>query len=136
MSSGPVVNMEHFPNMIRSSGDGALLLPAENGVIPSIRLKYIRDGFEDYEYLAMLQRAYDSIKKSGKTFPEKETWLKTASEALEVSNELCQSLDRYAVRGETLLKHRQKIAELLTQLPKELLTDIRKPQPKSPPRTP
>lgn len=136
MRNGPVVNMEHFPNMIRSSGDGALLLPAENGVIPSIRLKYIRDGFEDYEYLAMLQRVHDNIKKRGKTFPGKETWMKTASEALKVSNELCQSLDRYAVHGETLLKHRKKIAELLTQLPEEFLTDIREPQPKSPPRTP
>ena len=62
--------------------------------------------------------------------------MKTASEALKVSNELCQSLDRYAAHGETLLKHRQKIAELLTQLPEEFLTDIRESQPKSPSRMP
>jgi hypothetical protein len=28
-----------------------------DGIVPSIRLKALRDGIEDYEYLAMLERA-------------------------------------------------------------------------------
>jgi hypothetical protein len=44
----------HFP------GEGMLIYPGEgvgvNGIVPSIRLKRIRDGIEDYEYIAILKR--------------------------------------------------------------------------------
>ncbi len=40
----------------RYNGDGYLLYPGPNGVpYPSIRLKALRDGFEDYEYLWILR---------------------------------------------------------------------------------
>jgi hypothetical protein len=39
------------------NGDGSLLYPARatgfDGLVPSIRLKALRDAIEDYEYLAM-----------------------------------------------------------------------------------
>ena len=42
-------------------GEGSLVYPARavgyDGIVPSIRLKALRDGIEDYEYLAMLERA-------------------------------------------------------------------------------
>lgn len=42
-------------------GEGSLVYPARavgyDGIAPSIRLKALRDGIEDYEYLAMLERA-------------------------------------------------------------------------------
>ncbi|MGB7251806.1 MAG: glycoside hydrolase domain-containing protein [Phormidesmis sp.] len=41
-------------------GEGMLLYPGEpagvDGVIPSIRLKWVRDGVEDYEYIEQLKR--------------------------------------------------------------------------------
>jgi len=41
-------------------GEGSLVYPARDvgydGVVPTIRLKALRDGIEDYEYLAILQR--------------------------------------------------------------------------------
>ncbi len=44
----------HFP------GEGMLVYPAEtvgiDGVVPSMRLKWIRDGVEDYEYIQILKR--------------------------------------------------------------------------------
>jgi hypothetical protein len=42
-------------------GEGSLVYPARavgyEGIAPSIRLKALRDGIEDYEYLAILERA-------------------------------------------------------------------------------
>jgi hypothetical protein len=115
LRGGPVVEMENFPNMIRSSGDGSLVLPAENGVIPTIRLKFIRDGFEDYEYLTMLQHAYETVNSGRKNVKDREKWLKRAESALAVSDELCRNLNRYADRGAILLEHRREIAALLEQ---------------------
>jgi len=42
------------------NGEGSLLYPARavgfEGVVPSLRLKALRDGIEDYDYLALLER--------------------------------------------------------------------------------
>ena len=42
------------------SGDGMLVYPGEqvgiNGVVPSMRLKWLREGVEDYEYVALLKQ--------------------------------------------------------------------------------
>ncbi len=42
-------------------GEGSLVYPARavgyDGIVPTIRLKALRDGIEDYEYLAILERA-------------------------------------------------------------------------------
>jgi hypothetical protein len=40
-------------------GDGQLLYPGEDGPLPSVRLANIRDGIEDYEWLALLERKED-----------------------------------------------------------------------------
>ncbi|KYK30219.1 MAG: DUF4091 domain-containing protein [Theionarchaea archaeon] len=37
------------------NGEGSLLYPAEEGCLPSIRLKVLREGMEDYEYFVMLK---------------------------------------------------------------------------------
>jgi hypothetical protein len=41
-------------------GEGSLVYPANavgyDGIVPTIRLKALRDAIEDYEYLAILQR--------------------------------------------------------------------------------
>lgn len=41
-------------------GDGMLVYPGENagvsGIVPSMRLKWLREGVEDYEYVAILKR--------------------------------------------------------------------------------
>lgn len=43
------------------NGEGTLVYPARpvgfDGIVPSLRLKALRDGIQDYEYLAILQRA-------------------------------------------------------------------------------
>ena len=37
------------------NGEGSLLYPADDGCYPSIRLKVVREGMEDYEYFVMLK---------------------------------------------------------------------------------
>jgi len=50
----------------RYNGDGYLIYPGPNGVpYPSIRLKALRDGFEDYEYLWLLRRLVEKAKARG-----------------------------------------------------------------------
>ena len=48
------------PERHRLHGEGSLVYPARavgyDGIVPTIRLKALRDAIEDYEYLAILQR--------------------------------------------------------------------------------
>lgn len=39
------------------TGDGCLVYPTRDGPVSSIRLENIRDGLEDYDYLALLAEA-------------------------------------------------------------------------------
>jgi hypothetical protein len=39
-------------------GDGILLYPTKDGIVPSIRLALVRDSIEDYERLQMVSRLY------------------------------------------------------------------------------
>ena len=53
------------------NGDGTLCYYApELGLYPSIRLDAVRDGIEDYEYLAMLRRLVARAKKKGTKSPQ------------------------------------------------------------------
>lgn len=46
-------------------GDGCFTYPTKDRVVPSLRAVYIRDGVEDYEYLAELDRRYAAAKAKG-----------------------------------------------------------------------
>jgi hypothetical protein len=49
------------------NGDGYLLYPGPEGVpYPSIRLKALRDGFEDYEYMWTLNQLVEKATRAGK----------------------------------------------------------------------
>lgn len=39
-------------------GEGWLVYPGDNGFVPSLRLKWIRKGIEDYEYVEMLKKLH------------------------------------------------------------------------------
>jgi len=60
-TKAPWSNVETYSNEYGNyPGEGMLVYPGEPvgiaGVAPSMRLKWIRDGVEDYEYLAMLEK--------------------------------------------------------------------------------
>lgn len=81
-------------------GDGSLLYPGKqvqiDGPVASIRLKLIRDGIEDYQYLRLLarQRGEEAAKRAAKT--------------------LCRSLTDYCRDADQLERIRDKIAAEIT----------------------
>lgn len=45
----------------RQNGNGSLYYPGPDGPLPSIRLKMLRDGFDDVDYATLLQGAQDEL---------------------------------------------------------------------------
>lgn len=97
------------------NGDGYLLYPPERGEakekmicgpVPSIRIKLIREGIEDTEYLWMLQEKIDKMKN-----PSKE-----AIEALNLARSLVPSLTEFCHSPEELQAVRLKLAIALEKL--------------------
>jgi hypothetical protein len=60
------------------NGEGSLLYPGRaagfDGIAPSLRLKALRDAIEDYEYLAILQRAGKLREAEKVVLPLTESW--------------------------------------------------------------
>jgi len=71
---------------------------------PSVRLEMIRDGIEDYEYLAML----DELTSDQPGHPGREL--------LTIPSKLAQGLTRYCTDPEPWLAHRQRVAEAIEKL--------------------
>jgi len=67
--TGPVYN-----------GEGTLVYPGRavgyDGIAPSLRLKALRDGIQDYEYLAILERLGRSAEAEKVILPLTESWFK------------------------------------------------------------
>jgi hypothetical protein len=92
-------------------GDGMFIYPGKDGPIPSIRLKNIRDGMEDYEYLCLLDKAVKAAKDGkGKVSQE---WIDAAEAALKVDDHLVKDEVNFTKNGSDILKARQNIANLL-----------------------
>ncbi|MCD4825718.1 MAG: DNRLRE domain-containing protein, partial [Phycisphaerae bacterium] len=100
----------------RSNGDGLLLYAGDDDPIATMRLKAIRDGLEDYEYLWLLQYKVNRIEADPSLEPYS-GWLTKANAALAVKPEVAKSLidfDR-TTTGYNLEIARQEIATLLTE---------------------
>lgn len=72
-------------------GEGMLVYPGEEvgieGIVPSLRLKRIRDGIEDYEYIAILKRLGDekwALKMSRSIARDWHKWTKNPQELEQV----------------------------------------------------
>lgn len=95
----------------RYNGDGCLVYPGPNHtLLRSTRLVNLRDGFEDYEYLAMLRALVDS----GKLPADARA---AAEKLLAVDDAVCDREFRYSLDGEAMLKARREIAKLLSTPP-------------------
>ncbi len=61
-------------------GEGSLVYPARavgyDGIVPSLRLKALRDGIEDYEYMAILERSGLAAEAEKVVLPLAESWFK------------------------------------------------------------
>lgn len=82
-------------------GEGMLVYPGPPvgfaGVLPSMRLKQLREGVEDYEYVELLKRAgrgkfaLDLVRKAA---PDWRNWTRDERVLLDLRRELGQELDR------------------------------------------
>ncbi len=110
MKGAPLTNWD--PNSFNGvNGDGALCYPSETGPVPTIRLKSIRDGLEDYMYFKKLADALNDAKTGTKVMSE--TWCKEAEETLKIKESFIKSLSEHTQNPADLFKQRQKIANLL-----------------------
>ena len=112
MKGAPLTNWPGY-SWRDSNGDGNWVYPSENGPIPSLRLKNIMDGLEDYYYLKLLRQAVLDH-KNGKLKLSSE-WLKKTEKALQAPERLVKSLIDFNRSYKTLQKERNKIAVLLEE---------------------
>jgi hypothetical protein len=92
------------------NGDGYLIYPGPGGTaLSSIRLANLRDGFQDYEMLAMLKARVDAASKRGDNVsgPQK---------ALAVDDAVCSKNLHYTSRPDVLLAARRQVADWIVRL--------------------
>ncbi|HSU68409.1 MAG TPA: glycoside hydrolase domain-containing protein [Tepidisphaeraceae bacterium] len=90
------------------NGDGYLLYPGPNRtLLSSIRLEALRDGFEDYEYLAILR-----ARAAQKTGPAAEE----ARRLLNLPDSLCRKDLTLTDRPKELFDYRHRVAEAIEKL--------------------
>lgn len=112
INCGPLTNSDG-KSWTNFNGDGLIFYPGPNGPISTIRMKAIRDGLEDYEYLWLLKQKYDEI-KTGKRKASAD-WSKRAEAAMAVDSSLVKSLTHYTTQGNDVLAARRAIAQLLNE---------------------
>ena len=96
----------------RYNGAGVIFYPGPDGPVASIRMKNMRDGLEDFEYLWLLEQAAAKVRSGELEVPE--GWLERAGAALAIDDRL-GSLTDYSRDPVDLLKARRKIAALLAE---------------------
>lgn len=94
-------------------GDGLLVYPFKDGQpVVSVRLEMLRDGIEDYEYLAILKRRIAAAKAGGVAAD----LIGAASALLVVPAEIAVSADTYTTDPEVIDRQRAKIASMIERL--------------------
>lgn len=96
-------------------GDGCFIYPTKDGVIPSLRAQYIRDGVEDYEYMAILKKYYGLALKKGRL----NAALRRKAEALlKVPDQVVRAANSWTRSEDELEKFRNETAETIIELKK------------------
>jgi hypothetical protein len=86
----------------------------------SIRLEIIRDGIEDYEYLALLTRLVGKAKLLPAAKRPSLELLKAATELGRVPANISRSMTEYTQRPEDILERRTKVADMIEELSQHL----------------
>jgi len=96
-----------------ANGDGYFLYPYEGGIVPSIRIKVLRDGVEDYDLLKMLELEIKRVEEK-----EPGHWiLGEAREAL-VLDDLTLDDRHYRREPAKYIEHREKVIRVLEKIGK------------------
>ncbi len=115
LPEGPVYGPEYCYSMFRSNGDGTLIYAGPDGALPSVRLKEIRDGVDDYEYLKLLDAAAGKVRAGTLKVRNEKTFLEEAEVLLLVTDDLCRGDAHYPKTGGPVLAWRARVAALLDE---------------------
>lgn len=102
------------------NGDGRYFYPPDRNApeskkpdirapVRSIRLEYIRDGIEDYEYFYLLKQKVKQATRGQEKLVQK------AKELLEIPESIVKSNKEYTKDPEKLTSYREKIAKIIVQ---------------------
>ncbi|MBN1341737.1 MAG: DUF4091 domain-containing protein [Phycisphaerae bacterium] len=101
----PVNPISKYPYSGQHNGNGFLCYPCKGTVLPSLRLKILRDGMDDYEYLLLLKA------RAGNNPTPRDKQL------LAVPPEVAMNLRYYNKDPNAILSARQEIATRIANLP-------------------
>jgi hypothetical protein len=113
LNKGPLTNYDG-KSWGDLNGDGLVFYPGDSGPVVTIRMKNMRDGLEDYEYLWLLQQGIDRVKSGELKAPE--GWAARAEQARKSSLSLVTTMQEYTQSSDELLNARKNIGELLEQI--------------------
>jgi hypothetical protein len=101
----------------RINGDGLLIYPGPQlAPYPSIRLEVIRDGIEDYEYLALLKRLRQETRTRGSPDPSTAELLDRAAALCAVPESIARSMTEYTRDPADIYARRAEIGDMIEQL--------------------
>jgi hypothetical protein len=107
------------------NGDGVLLYPGPGlEPYPSLRLEVIRDGIEDYEYLALLSRLLQEVKILPDSRRPPASLLAQAEGLCRVPAEISRSMAEYTQDPHEILGRRAAVGDMIERL--EHFTPARK----------
>jgi hypothetical protein len=99
------------------NGDGLLIWPGpEMSPYPSLRLEVVRDGIEDYEYLALLSRCVDAAESLSADRRPAEAVLAQARGLCTVPGDISRSMTDFTRDRAVLLARRAAVADALERL--------------------
>ena len=101
----------------KANGDGLLVYPGPDlRPYSSIRLEVIRDGIEDYEYLALLSRLVATAKALPPDRRPAADWLRRAEALCRVPEAISRTLTDYTADPAVLLGRRRQVADAIDRL--------------------
>ncbi len=107
--------MENLVDITPVNGDGLLVYPSLEGPVNSIRWEVIRDGIEDYDYMALFMERIRALREK----PGNEALLQRAATAYNMET-IVPSLVTFTREPEVLLKKRLEIAAMIQEMDKVL----------------
>jgi len=100
---------------LNCNGDAQYIYPGTDAEFwSSVRFEIIRDSFEDYDYLALLDQARQKL--AGENLPQSESLLTEAEELLAIGPPLASDLATASEDPMDLLSRRERIAEHLERI--------------------
>ncbi|WP_176011720.1 DUF4091 domain-containing protein [Victivallis sp. Marseille-Q1083] len=113
VAGGVLTNQDGRSSYQGYNGDGLLLYAGRNGPLPSLRLKAIRDGLEDYEYFHLLQQLADEAAAGRRDLNDGDR--ETLRQLLAELPQLAESFESFDQSGNALLAYRRRVGDFLSR---------------------